>query len=121
MPAAAMIVLRQTPTLATWELCEEMNLTSATVGPEVGEPELAHLEMAPSLRVKPPQGKDSTGPVGLFRLFVELFANRKNPLRLRDHPIGRSGAVQIAKILEPSRQKAPVKNVMPLNLNRPLG
>jgi hypothetical protein len=33
-----------------------MNITSSTVGPEVSEPELAGLEMAPSL-VRPQRGK----------------------------------------------------------------
>jgi flavin reductase (DIM6/NTAB) family NADH-FMN oxidoreductase RutF len=45
--------------LTTYALREEMNITSATVGPDVSEPELAKLEMAPSLMVKPPRVKDS--------------------------------------------------------------
>src|SRR5260370_35083643 len=36
-----------------------MNITSSTVGPEVSEPELAGLEMAPSLVVRPPRVKKS--------------------------------------------------------------
>ena len=45
--------------LTTWDLREEMTLTSADVGPNVSEPELAHLEMAPSIAVKPPRVKRS--------------------------------------------------------------
>lgn len=45
--------------LATYELRHEMNVTSASVGPEVSEPELAQLEMAPSAVVKPPRVKRS--------------------------------------------------------------
>jgi flavin reductase (DIM6/NTAB) family NADH-FMN oxidoreductase RutF len=45
--------------LAIWELREAMNLTSAAVGPEVSEPSLAALEMAPSVVVKPPRVKQS--------------------------------------------------------------
>ncbi len=41
--------------LTTWELREEMNITSADVGAEVSEPELAKLAMAPSVVVKPPR------------------------------------------------------------------
>jgi len=49
--------------LATYELREEMNISSAMVGAEVSEPELARLEMAPSIAVKPPRVKKS--PVAL--------------------------------------------------------
>jgi flavin reductase (DIM6/NTAB) family NADH-FMN oxidoreductase RutF len=45
--------------LATYELREELNITSAMVGAEVSEPELARLEMAPSIAVKPPRVKKS--------------------------------------------------------------
>jgi flavin reductase (DIM6/NTAB) family NADH-FMN oxidoreductase RutF len=45
--------------LTTWYLREEMNITSAAVGHEVSEPELARLEMAPSVVVKPPRVKRS--------------------------------------------------------------
>jgi len=45
--------------LTTWELREEMSATSADVGPEVSEPEVAGLEMAPSMVVKPPRVKKS--------------------------------------------------------------
>jgi flavin reductase (DIM6/NTAB) family NADH-FMN oxidoreductase RutF len=45
--------------LATYELREELNITSATVGAEVSEPEFAQLEMAPSLAVKPPRVRKS--------------------------------------------------------------
>jgi flavin reductase (DIM6/NTAB) family NADH-FMN oxidoreductase RutF len=41
--------------LVTWDLREQMNTTSASVGPEVSEPELAGLAMAPSQLVKPPR------------------------------------------------------------------
>jgi len=45
--------------LTTWELREEMSITSAEVGADVSEAELAHLEMAPSIAVKPPRVKRS--------------------------------------------------------------
>jgi flavin reductase (DIM6/NTAB) family NADH-FMN oxidoreductase RutF len=45
--------------LATYELRDEMNISSAMVGAEVSEPELARLEMAPSIAVKPPRVKKS--------------------------------------------------------------
>lgn len=45
--------------LATYELRHEMNISSAMVGPEVSEPELAKLEMAPSVVVRPPRVKKS--------------------------------------------------------------
>jgi flavin reductase (DIM6/NTAB) family NADH-FMN oxidoreductase RutF len=38
---------------------EELNITSAMVGAEVSEPELARLEMAASIAVKPPRVKKS--------------------------------------------------------------
>jgi flavin reductase (DIM6/NTAB) family NADH-FMN oxidoreductase RutF len=45
--------------LTTWELREEMSITSADVGHEISEPDLANLEMAPSIAVKPPRVKRS--------------------------------------------------------------
>ncbi|HZP45079.1 MAG TPA: flavin reductase family protein [Candidatus Binataceae bacterium] len=45
--------------LATWDLREQMNITSAAVAAEVSEPVLAGLEMAPSVAVKPPRVKRS--------------------------------------------------------------
>lgn len=41
--------------LVSYELRDEMVGTSAEVGPEVSEPEMVGLEMAPSLNVKPPR------------------------------------------------------------------
>ena len=49
--------------LATWELREQMSATSADVGPDVSEPDIAGLEMAASIVVKPPRVKRS--PVAL--------------------------------------------------------
>jgi len=40
--------------LATFELRNEVNATSAVVGPEVSEVDLARLEMTPSIAVRPP-------------------------------------------------------------------
>jgi flavin reductase (DIM6/NTAB) family NADH-FMN oxidoreductase RutF len=45
--------------LTTWELREEMSITSAEVGADVSEADLARLEMAPSIAVKPPRVKRS--------------------------------------------------------------
>jgi flavin reductase (DIM6/NTAB) family NADH-FMN oxidoreductase RutF len=41
--------------MVTYDLRHEMNATSADVGPDVSEPEIAGLEMAPSIMVKPPR------------------------------------------------------------------
>jgi flavin reductase (DIM6/NTAB) family NADH-FMN oxidoreductase RutF len=41
--------------LTTYELREELNITSAMVGAEVSEPELAQLKMVPSVAVRPPR------------------------------------------------------------------
>ena len=45
--------------LATWDLREEMNRTSAPIDPDGDEFELAGLEKAPSVLVKPPRVKAS--------------------------------------------------------------
>jgi flavin reductase (DIM6/NTAB) family NADH-FMN oxidoreductase RutF len=55
--------------LTTWELREQMNITSGAYGPEVSEPELAKLDMAPSLVVKPPRVKLS--PVAFECKYVQ--------------------------------------------------
>jgi len=49
--------------IATFELREEMNITSSGVASGISEPELAKLEMAPSLAVNPPRVKKS--PIAL--------------------------------------------------------
>jgi len=41
--------------LATWELREALNQTSAELGPDESEPVFAGLEMAPSVNVRPPR------------------------------------------------------------------
>ena len=41
--------------VATWELRDAMNATAAVVAPEVSEPELAGIAMAPSRLVAPPR------------------------------------------------------------------
>ena len=43
--------------LATFDLRDQMNATSASVDSAVSEPEIAGLEMAPSVAVKPPRVK----------------------------------------------------------------
>jgi flavin reductase (DIM6/NTAB) family NADH-FMN oxidoreductase RutF len=55
--------------LTTWDLRDQMNITSGSYGPEVSEPELAKLEMAPSLVVKPPRVKLS--PVAFECKYVQ--------------------------------------------------
>jgi flavin reductase (DIM6/NTAB) family NADH-FMN oxidoreductase RutF len=55
--------------IATFELRDEMNVTSAGVEPGVSEPELAKLEMAPSIAVKPPRVKKS--PIALECKYVQ--------------------------------------------------
>lgn len=49
--------------MATWDLRDQMNETSANVGAEIDEAELAGLEMAPSRLVKPP--RVAASPVAL--------------------------------------------------------
>ncbi|OGA02168.1 MAG: hypothetical protein A3I00_02560, partial [Betaproteobacteria bacterium RIFCSPLOWO2_02_FULL_64_12] len=41
--------------IATWELKDAMNASSAEFGPEVSEPEAVGIEMAPSRQVRPPR------------------------------------------------------------------
>lgn len=55
--------------LATWDLREEMNLTSAPVGPEVSEPDMAKLEMVACTAVRPPRVKRS--PVVLECVYLK--------------------------------------------------
>jgi flavin reductase (DIM6/NTAB) family NADH-FMN oxidoreductase RutF len=62
--------------LAIWDLREEMNSTSANVGPEISEPELAGLEMAPSIAVKPPRVKRS--PVAFECKYVKTVELRSS-------------------------------------------
>jgi flavin reductase (DIM6/NTAB) family NADH-FMN oxidoreductase RutF len=57
--------------LTTWTTREGMNASSATVGPELSEPELAGLEMAPSKVVKPPRVKAS--PVAFECKYVKTI------------------------------------------------
>jgi flavin reductase (DIM6/NTAB) family NADH-FMN oxidoreductase RutF len=45
--------------MATFDLRKEVNATSAVVGPEVSEVDLARLEMTPSIAVGPPRVKRS--------------------------------------------------------------
>ncbi len=62
--------------LATWELRDQMNETSAGVGPEVDEFTLAALETEPSRLVKPPRVK--AAPIHMecrYLQTVELPAN----------------------------------------------
>ncbi|MBI1262851.1 MAG: flavin reductase family protein [Rhizobiales bacterium] len=63
--------------LATWDLREAINMSSAMVGPEVDEFALSGLEMTPSRLVKPPRVKAS--PVHLECVYVETvkLKNRK--------------------------------------------
>jgi flavin reductase (DIM6/NTAB) family NADH-FMN oxidoreductase RutF len=63
--------------LATWELRNEMNASSATLPPHVSEFETAGIEMAPSVLVKPPRVRDS--PVHLECVYLEtLTLNTKS-------------------------------------------
>jgi len=55
--------------LTTWELREQMSITSAEVGVDVSEADIAHLEMAPSIAVKPPRVKRS--PVAFECKYVQ--------------------------------------------------
>ena len=83
--------------LTTWELREEMSITSAEVGADVSEVDLAHLEMAPSIAVKPPRVKRSLRDAGVREGASRsadargLTAREREVLRLSAE--GRSGAV----------------------------
>ena len=62
--------------LATWDLREQMNASSAEFPPGVSEPEMVGLEMVPSRNVKPPRVARS--PVALeckYYKTVELIAS----------------------------------------------
>ncbi len=62
--------------MATYELREEVNATSATYGPAISEPAAVGLEMVPSCQVKPPRVARS--PVALeckYYKTVELITS----------------------------------------------
>ncbi len=68
--------------LATWDLREEMNASSAEFPAGVSEPEMIRLEMTPSRNVKPPRVKRS--PVALeckYFKTIELIASDGKPNR----------------------------------------
>lgn len=58
--------------LATYELKDQMNMTSAVVGPEVDEMELAGLTPAPSKLIKPPRVAQS--PAAMECKYYETIA-----------------------------------------------
>ena len=60
--------------LATWELRDAMNVSSAAVGSEVDEFELAGLEKIPSTMVKPPRVAGS--PVALECRYTQTEIGR---------------------------------------------
>jgi flavin reductase (DIM6/NTAB) family NADH-FMN oxidoreductase RutF len=60
--------------LASWELRDQMNLTSADVGPEVSEPVLAGLELAPSVVVAPP--RVAAAPAALECVYLDTYECR---------------------------------------------
>lgn len=63
--------------LATWDIREAMNVTSAGVAPEVDEAALAGLDMAPSRLVAPP--RVAASPVHLECVYLDTV-----PIRQRD-------------------------------------
>lgn len=69
--------------LATWDLREQMNKSSASVGPEVDEFVLSGLEMGPSVMVKAPQVKAS--PVHLECVWLQTLKLKTRSGEL--HPI----------------------------------
>jgi len=60
--------------LATWELRDKVNETSATVPPEVGEAALAGLELVPSRLVAPP--RVAAAPAALECVYLETHPIR---------------------------------------------
>ena len=100
--------------VATWDLREEMNVTSAAVGPEISEPELARLEMAPSIAVKPPRVKRS--PVAFECKYVKTIelpgpGGKPNPYSV---VIGEVVGIYIA-------DDAIVDGIVDLSATRPIG
>jgi flavin reductase (DIM6/NTAB) family NADH-FMN oxidoreductase RutF len=71
--------------LATWELREQMNATSATVSREVDEFMLAGLTAAPSTLVKPPRVAES--PCALECKLVKIVNLGDDDLDLTDRQI----------------------------------
>jgi flavin reductase (DIM6/NTAB) family NADH-FMN oxidoreductase RutF len=57
--------------LATYDLREEMNLTSAVFPDDVSEPEVAGIEMTPSRKVKPP--RVARAPIALECIYVQTL------------------------------------------------
>jgi flavin reductase (DIM6/NTAB) family NADH-FMN oxidoreductase RutF len=66
--------------LATWDLREEMNLTSAAVDPDVDETALAELAMTPSRLVAPP--RVARAPAALECVYVDTYVPRAKTGRL---------------------------------------
>ncbi len=72
--------------LATFELREHVNATSATVAPEIDEAALCGLEMAPSINVRPPRVLRS--PIAL-----ECVTTNSIPLTSRDGTVSRNTVI----------------------------
>ncbi|MFC4351261.1 flavin reductase family protein [Fodinicurvata halophila] len=93
--------------LATWDLREEMNRTSAALGPTESEPEFAGLEMEASELVAPPRVKRS--PVSLecrYLQTLELPSDSEDEgnfvvfgqvvgIHIADHLVDANGLVKI--------------------------
>lgn len=93
--------------LATWDLREEMNRTSAALGPTESEPEFAGLEMEASELVAPPRVKRS--PVSLecrYLQTLELPSDSEDEgnfvvfgevvgIHIADHLVDSNGLVKI--------------------------
>lgn len=93
--------------LATWDLREEMNRTSAALGPTESEPEFAGLEMEASELVAPPRVKRS--PVSLecrYLRTLELPSDSEDEgnfvvfgevvgIHIADHLVDSNGLVKI--------------------------
>lgn len=71
--------------LATWDLREQMNLTSSEVPRGVNEMELAGLEPAPSVLVKPPRVK--AAPAALECTYLQTVTLPPGKGKARDHVV----------------------------------
>jgi flavin reductase (DIM6/NTAB) family NADH-FMN oxidoreductase RutF len=71
--------------LATWDLREQMRLTSTSVPRGVNEMELAGLTPAPSVLVKPPRVEES--PAALECAYVQTVALPPGKGKARDHVV----------------------------------
>jgi flavin reductase (DIM6/NTAB) family NADH-FMN oxidoreductase RutF len=94
--------------VATWELREQVEMTSQPVDPHVDEAKLAGLEMVPSKLVKPP--RIAASPIQMECRYHSclqvpgnhgphyLMVGRVHGVHIRDDVIGADGKIDILKV-----------------------